>query len=93
MGDCCFYIIGDDIISVAPSYKYLGCVLTDTLDFTETANILAESAGRALGGLLNKAKALNGLTFNVFTKLCDTSVIPVMDYSSGVWGYNKIRKM
>jgi hypothetical protein len=84
--------IGDDIISVAPSYKYLGCVLTDTLDFTETANILAESAGRALGGLLNKAKALNGLTFNVFTKLYDTSVIPVMDYSSGVWGYKKYAK-
>ena len=33
--------IGDDIISITPSYKYLGCVLADTLDFTETANILA----------------------------------------------------
>ena len=49
--------IGDNIIEIKDTYKYLGCILSETLDFTITATALAESAGRALGSLINKYRA------------------------------------
>ena len=51
-------------------------------------DILAEGAGRALGKLVAKFYQNKGLGFNAFTKLYDTCVAPLMDYCSGVWGYD-----
>ena len=67
------------------TYKYLGCILSETLDFTVTATALAESAGRALGSLINKYRAVGGLPFSVYEKLYHSCVVPIMDYSAGVW--------
>ena len=79
--------IGGYAIEVVSQYKYLGCVLTEHIDFSETAKVLAESAERALGALINKARNINGLTFNVYSKLYETSVMPIANYSAGIWGY------
>ena len=43
-----FHIVEYDIELVS-QYKYFGCVLTEHLDFSETAKVLADSAGRPLG--------------------------------------------
>ena len=43
------FSIGKDNLTVSSKYKYLGCVLNETLDFTITADTLSDSAGRALG--------------------------------------------
>ncbi|KAH3802691.1 hypothetical protein DPMN_156370 [Dreissena polymorpha] len=58
-------------------------------DFTEAANILAEPTGRALAGLLNQARQYMDLHLTSSRKLYETNAIPVMDYSSEVWGYKK----
>ena len=57
--------IGDNIIEIKETYTYLGCILSETLDFTVTATVLAESAGRALGSLINKYRAPDALPFSV----------------------------
>ena len=36
---------GNIDIAVTDRYKYLGCILNDTLDFSVTANVLSEAAG------------------------------------------------
>jgi len=79
-------------IDIAPHYKYLGCVLEETLDFTLTANMLSEAAGRAVGAIVNKCIKENNFTFNVYTKLYNSCVIPIMDYCSGIWGYARYDK-
>ena len=43
------YKIGQETINVVDKYKYLGCILTESLDYTSTESTLDESAGRALG--------------------------------------------
>ena len=45
---------GCKLLDTVKEYKYLGCLLDETLDFTTTANMLAEAAGRAVGSLVNK---------------------------------------
>ncbi len=56
------------------------------MDFSKTATLLANSARRALGSVINKVKANKDLGFNSFTTLFDNCVIPILLYGSGVWG-------
>jgi hypothetical protein len=63
------------------------------MDFNVTANILAKSAGRALGSVINKYFKLNGLGYGTFTKLFHACIAPVMDYGSEIWGLNEYPKI
>ena len=56
------------------THKYLGLVLNELLDF------------RALGLLIAKCKSAGGMPYDVFTKLYDSMVRPVIAYSAAVWG-------
>ncbi len=56
------------------------------------------AGGRALGSIISKFKSLKNVGFETYTKLYHSGVVPVMDYSSGLWGftnyseYEKIRQ-
>ena len=58
-------------------YKYLGVILDENLKFDVCIKTLADSAGRALGSVINKFKR-----YNSFTKLFNTGVIPILEYGS-----------
>ena len=49
------------------------------------AKFVAQSASRALGLLISKCKLAGGLPFNVYTKLYDSVVYPVISYGAGIW--------
>ena len=68
-------------------YKYFGVVYHEHMDFIECANHLADAAGRALGAVISKFRKLKNIIFLTFTKLFNPMIIPVMDYSAGVWGF------
>ena len=68
------------------SYKYLGLILTEFLDFSKTAKAVAKSANRALGLIIAKAKYFGGLPYNVFYKLYERIVCPVIMYRAPIWG-------
>ena len=78
--------IGDSVLEVVQRYKYLGLILTETLDYSVTATMVAQAAGRALGLLIAKSKASGGMPYNVFSHLYDTLVQPVINYGAAVWG-------
>ena len=78
---------GPHDIIVVEKYKYLGCVLEETLNFSHTANMLADSASRATGAIVTKCKN-NHLGYQTFNKLYHSCVTPIMDYAAGVWGYS-----
>ncbi len=44
-------------------------------------------AGRALGAIISKFKCLKNVGFNTFSKMYQAIVVPIVDYSSSVWGY------
>ena len=48
---------------------------------------VAQSASRALGLLIAKCKAIGGVPYNVFTKLYDSVVWPIINYSAPIWGF------
>ncbi len=74
------------------SYRYLGCELNQFLDFSHTAKVLAEASGRAIGSIVNKHKNSGGFHYNVYKKLYDTCVQPIMDYCGAVWGFKDFDK-
>ncbi len=63
---------GDHEIAVIDSYKYLGLILDEFLDFNITAKMVAQSASRALGLLIAKFKRMGGMPYTVFPN-CTTT--------------------
>ncbi len=47
--------------------------------------MVAKSAGRALGLLIAKCKGSGGMPYDVYTKLYDALVQPIIDYGAGIW--------
>ena len=82
------FMYQDKPLETVSSYKYLGIIFDEHLNFNKCTEILSESAGRALGSVISKFKKLQDCTFKTFTKLYDTGLTPILDYSAGVWGYN-----
>ena len=77
---------GASALTTVDRYTYLGLLLTEHLDFELTAKFVAQSASRALGLLISKCKLAGGLPFNVFSKLYDSVVYPVISYGASIWG-------
>ena len=75
---------GDITLHLVDKYTYLGLLLSGHLDFEMTAKFVAQSASRALGLLISKCKLAGGLPFNVYTKLYDSVVYPVISYGAGI---------
>ena len=60
--------LGDSILEICHKYKYIGVILNEFLDFTETANVLSESAGQAFSVLvLNLYKKVD-VTWSTYSK-------------------------
>ena len=87
------FLYNNERLELVSQYKYLGVVFDEFLDYTITAGILANSAGRALGSIYNKFKQNKGLGYTTSRKLYDSCVTPIFDYCTGVWGYNKLEKI
>ena len=78
--------LGNRHIDVCETYKYLGIILNEYLDYTETANALSESAGRAFSSLIVNLYNKMDLLYSSYTKVYESKLVPIMDYSSSVWG-------
>ena len=61
--------LGDQQIDVCETYKYLGIVLNEHLDYTETAKALSESAGRAFSSLIVNLYNKLDLLYSSYTKV------------------------
>lgn len=80
---------GNIVLDIIDRYKYLGVMLHENLDYNITAKTVAQSANRALGLLIARCKLIGGIPYNVFTKLYDSIVWPVINYCAPIWGYKE----
>ena len=62
------FYFGEKKINYVHSYKYLGFYVDEHMSFVHGSTVLSESAGRALGGVIGKIKALKGI-FHFFSFL------------------------
>ena len=75
-----------NVMKMSNYYRYLGLVLDEYLDYQFTANMVAKSAGRALGLVIAKVKSTGGMPLSCFSKLYTNMVLPVIHYGSSIWG-------
>ena len=77
---------GHVTLEVCETYISIGLLITEHLSYVDMAKAAVKSASRALGLLISKFKCLGGMPFNVYTKLYDTMVWPVLSYGAAIWG-------
>ena len=86
------FYLGPAPIEKVTSYKYLGAIFDEFLNFEENASLLADAAGRALGAIRNKLKYLKECGYRSFNTLFQSGVISICDYAAGVWGTKRYNK-
>ena len=82
----CGISCGSTELKIADKYVYLGITLNEFLDFNFTAKMVSQAASRALGLLIAKYKTLRDMPFDVYCKLYDAMVWPVISYGTAIWG-------
>ena len=83
------FTFGNELLEYVNDYKYLGTSFDQHLTMETAKDELSKGSSRALSHLISKTKANFDLTYSVYSKLYHTCVVPVMDYSSGVWSLGK----
>jgi len=74
-------------IELKDDYTYLGLILNEFLDLNLTAKIVAKYANRSLGLVMAKCKTIGGVSYDVYKKLFDSLVSPIIEYGAAIWGY------
>ena len=87
------FTLGNKSVKIVSSYKYLGVLFSEYLDYGVIVDQLASSGKRALGAIYSKFRQQKGLGCNTFSKLYHTGVVPILDYCAGVWGFKKFEKI
>ena len=82
------FYLGKNEITKTEEYKYLGCKMDKNMNSKVTGDSLAEGASRALGKLLAKYYSNHGLGYQTYTNFYNTCILPILNYASGIWGYN-----
>ena len=75
---------GDMNIELQNDYTYLGSILNEFLDFNLTTKIVTKSANKALGLVMAKCKTIGGVSYDVFKKLFDSLVSPIIEYGATI---------
>ena len=81
-----------NFIKTTDSCKYLGIMIDEHINYKTCLNTLAQSGTRALGALIHKNRVID-LSYNTFTTLYNSCVLPVITYCSSVWGSKHISKI
>ena len=87
------FTLNEKNIEIVSHYKYLGLQLQEFFDLNFTADFLANAGSRALGALRNKIYNVKDMKLGTFTKLFTTGITPILDYCSGVWGFNSYKSI
>ena len=87
------FIYGDLNLDLSDTYKYSGLWFQEHLDMKWAINELAKSASRALSALYTKFLHVGGMTYDVFYKLYQLLVKPVLFYGAGILGLGEHKKI
>ena len=74
-------------------YKYLGFWFNEYLDLEKSVTEISKAASHALGAVYMKYLYTGGMSYDVYTKMIETIVEPVLFYCSGIWGTRKFPKV
>ena len=81
------FTFSDTELQYTDCYKYLGFLVHEHLNNDHHASTLAAAASRSFSRIHNIFKKVGNMGINSYQTLCDSYVYPIMNYGSGVWGY------
>ena len=73
------FVYGNTPIDLVSSYKYQGVMFDENLNFNSCVMALADSGGRAHGGLITKLRQLRNICFKTFTRAYDACIASILD--------------
>ena len=80
------WVYGDCMMKVVNSYKYLGICFSTRLSFYHACQDLVSRAKRALLCIMSKLYRTDCNSINVFLKIFDAQVQPIVLYGAEIWG-------
>ena len=87
------FVCGELALEKTSTYKYLGLWFHEHLDMKFAVNELTKSASRALSALYTKFLNVGGMDYDVFCKLYESLVEPVLFYGASLWGLSEQKKV
>ena len=81
------FTCGNSPLSYAKECKYLGFWFNEHLDANMFISRVSVAAKKALGVLIAHSRNSGGFMFDVYTRLFNTVVMPIITYSAAVWGF------
>ena len=80
----------NNAIEVVNSYKYLGLDVTTMFSHNSCTTSFISKAKKACFEIMKSLRSINCMDFDVFIKLFDTKVKPILLYGSELWGLKDI---
>ena len=77
-------------INIVNNFTYVGVTFTSKLSYNTMASQQAVKAKRAFVSIMNSLYKFGQLPQNIYFKLFDMKVMPVLLYGSELWGYAEI---
>ena len=77
------------IMPVVNAYKYLGIIFSTKLSFTAACKDVSSKAKRALLYIIQRLRQYDNSSFQIFIKIFDAQIQPIMQYGSELWGLYK----
>ena len=87
---------GGTPLDVVNMYKYLGVDFTTMMSFNNLTSAFVSKAKKACYEIMSSLKAIDCFDFDVFIKLFDSKVVPILLYASELWGckpFDEIEKV
>ncbi|CAG2233175.1 unnamed protein product [Mytilus edulis] len=84
---------GNTVVKYDSKYRYLGMWIDEHLDWKFTVREVRKSASRALSALYTKFIACGGMDFDIYEKLYENLVQPVLLYGSSIWGISEHKQL
>ena len=80
------WFYGDQELQIVNVYKYLGLDFTTRLSFSNATSSFIAKAKQSCFQITKSLNSLNCYNLNVFMKLFDSKVYPVLSYACELWG-------
>jgi CRISPR/Cas system-associated protein endoribonuclease Cas2 len=86
LGACEKWSFKGTVMPVVNAYKYLGIYFSTRLSFVTACKDIASKGKRVLFMIIRKLRMYNNQSFNVFCRLFDARVQPIVQYGAEIWG-------
>ena len=84
--------LGEEHIELTNTYTYLGCVISSNGKFKNARDDLCSKANKAFYKLYKSFQMVNPKA-DVYSRLFDSLVKPIILYSSEIWGFDFLRRL